>query len=122
MEDGRIRYVSSSKHLRERNGWIDFGVALPKGSVAERLVGEGTIEGYDELPTAIWFSNGVRGYDYLTEEAMRITEWDQCLSLLWFDDDPRPNDQAAYSRTEEDEPLLEELDGVLPWPGKRKRK
>ena len=37
-ESGKIRYVSRSKYLRELNGWIDFNIPIPKGSVAHRLV------------------------------------------------------------------------------------
>ncbi len=37
MERGKVRYVSMSKFLRERKGWIEFGVPVPKGSVAERI-------------------------------------------------------------------------------------
>jgi len=120
MEGGKIRYVSMSKHLRERKGWIDFGIAIPKGSVAHRLVHGKSTENHGELLTATWFNNGVRGFDYLAEEAMLLGEWDQCLSLIWFDENVRPNDREVYYHTEEDEPLVDELDGILPWPNKRK--
>ena len=38
IEDGRIRYVSRSKHLNEIKGWINFNVPVPQGSVAQRLL------------------------------------------------------------------------------------
>lgn len=124
MEDGKIRYASMSKFLRERKGWIDFGVPIPKGSVAERITyGTSTIQDYDELPVDIWFTNGVKGFELLTEESMLLREWDQCLSLIWFDDDLRPAGESwDHHYEDDDEPLLEELDGILPWPSKSRRK
>ena len=121
-ESGKIRYVSRSKYLRELNGWIDFNIPIPKGSVVHRLVqNTSKNEDYDEIATDTWFNNGVKNYPLLAEESVLLREWDQCLSLLWFDDDLRP---AGDNRTfdSDDEPLLKDLDGVLPWPSKSRRK
>lgn len=123
MESGKIRYVSMSKHLRELKGWIDFGIQIPKGSVAYKLSRTDVdTQDYDEIPTDIWFNNGVKNFYLLQEEAMRLGEWDQYLSLIWFEDVVRSGSQGVYEDVEGDDLLLEELDGVLPWPGKRKRK
>lgn len=123
MEQGKIRYVSMSRFLRERKGWIEFGVPVPKGSVAERISKSSSdLQDYDEIPADVWFTNGVKGYDLLAEEAMSIREWDQCLSLIWFDDDLRPHGQTRDQYQDDGDPLLEELDGVLSWPSKRRRK
>jgi hypothetical protein len=43
---------------------------------------------------------------------------DQTLTLLWFEDEEVPQEQEK--ETEEDMGL-KELDGVLPWPGKKRR-
>ena len=56
------------------------------------------------------------------EEAMLLSEWDQCLSLIWLDEDLRSVGVSCSQGTDDDEPLLEELDGILPWPSKRRRK
>ncbi len=121
-ENVKIRYVSSSKFLRELNGWLDIGVSVPRNSVAFRLIkDQSKIEDYDEIATDIWFNNGVKNYDLLVEEAMLIKEWDQCLSLIWFDESLRRTDQARNNKRD-NEPLLEELDGILPWPSKSRKK
>jgi Zn-dependent peptidase ImmA (M78 family) len=124
IENGKIRYVSSSKFLRELKGWIDIGNTVPKGSVAHRLLAKGSsiIEDCDEIATDIWFNNGIKKYDLSIEESMLISEWDQCLSLIWFDESMRRTDQSNKYEDYDDDPLLEELDGVLPWPSKRRKK
>lgn len=122
MEDGTTRYASMSKFLRERKGWIDLGTPIPKGSVAERITrGTSITQDYDELPADVWFTNGVKGFDLLAEESLRLQEWDQCVSLLWFDESLTPSHER-HRHNEDEEPLLEELDGILPWPSKKRRK
>ena len=119
-EDGSIRYVSRSKHLIELKGWIDFNVLVPEGSVAHRLMRGGSkIEDYDEIPTDVWFDGGIRNRPLVAEEAILLHEWNQCLSLVWFDESLKP----VHERwDEDDEPLLKELDGTLPWPSKSRRR
>ena len=119
-EDGSIRYVSRSKHLIELKGWIDFNVLVPEGSVAHRLTRGGSkIEDYDEIPTDVWFDGGIRNRPLVAEEAILLHEWNQCLSLVWFDESLKP----VHERwDEDDEPLLKELDGTLPWPSKSRRR
>ena len=121
-EEGRTRYVSRSKYLKEIKGWIDFGVPVPRGSVAYRLIegGSGTEE-YDEVPTDVWFNGGIRTCPMVAEESIVLSEWDQCLSLIWFDETLQPV-QEPRNEDEEDESLLGELDGILSWPSRRRRK
>ncbi len=123
MEHGKIRYVSMSKFLRERKGWIEFGIPIPRGSVAERVSkSASTLQDYDEIPTEVWFTNGVKGFDLLAEESMPLREWNQCLSLIWFDEELKHTGWTQNCREDDSEPLLEELDGNLPWPSRSKRK
>lgn len=123
MENGKIRYVSSSKFLRELKGWIEIGIPVPQGSVAHRLFKEPSkTQDYDEIAADIWFTNGVRNFDLLAEEAMLIREWDQCLSLIWFDESLKPAGTRDHYDAEGDEPLLKGLAGILPWPSKSRRK
>ena len=121
-EDGRIRYVSRSKFLNELKGWVDFNTPVPKGSVAHRLIqGRSKTEDYDELPTDVWFNGGIKNRPLLVEEAILLREWNQCLSLIWFEEDMNPAQDREYE-DEDDEPLLKELDGILPWPSKSRRR
>ncbi len=123
-EDGCIRYVSRSKHLNELKGWINFNIPVPQGSVAQRLIetrGGSEIEDYAEVPSDVWFDGGIKNRPLVAEEAILLREWNQCLSLIWFDE----NLKSVYERWDEDEdnePLLKELDGTLPWPPKSRRR
>lgn len=122
IESGYIRYVSRSKFLRELNGWIDFNIPVPQGSVAQRLIrGSSETKEHDEIHADIWFSNGIRNFDLVVEEALLLKEWDQCLSLLWFDESLKLI-RGQGGTYEDDEPLLRELDGVLPWPSRSRRR
>ena len=121
-EDGHIRYVSRSKFLNELKGWIDFNIPIPMGSMAHQLIG-GTskTEGYKELPTDVWFNDTIKNRPLLAEEAILLPEWNQCLSLIWFDEGMK---SVLDWRNDDDdeEPLLKELDGILPWPSKSRRR
>ena len=121
-EDGWIRYVSRSKYLSELKGWIDFNVPVPEGSVAHRLMHGGSkIEDYDEILTDVWFDEGLQNRPLVAEEAILLQEWNQCLSLIWFDESLKPV-RERWDEDEDNEPLLKELDGTLPWPSKSRRR
>lgn len=121
-EDGHTRYVSRSKFLNDLKGWIDFNVPVPQGSVAHRLIrGTSKTEDYDELPTDVWFNGGIKNRPLLAEEAILLREWNQCLSLIFFDETMKPAHEQRHE-DEDDGPLLEELDGTLPWPSKSRRR
>ena len=121
-EDGRIRYVSRSKYLNEMKGWINFNIPVPQGSVAQRLIqGRSRTEDYDEIPTDVWFDGGIRSRPLVAEETILLPEWNQCLSLIWFDESLKPV-RERWDEDEDNEPLLKELDGSLPWPSKTRRR
>lgn len=121
-EAGRVRYVSRSKYLNEVKGWIGFNTPVPRDSVAGRLMRDETKnEDYDEIPADVWFDRGIRNRPLVEEESIVLHEWNQCLSLLWFDESVSPAGKAGDTRSDEDE-LLKELDGVLPWPSKSRRR
>ena len=121
-EEGSVRYVSRSRFLNELKGWINFNVSVPKRSVVHRLFrNEPNTNGYDELPTDVWFDGGIKNRPMLAEEAILLQEWNQCLSLIWFDESLTPA-QERRDKDETDDPLLDELDGIPPWPSKRRRK
>ena len=121
-EEGRIRYVSRSKYLREMKGWIGFGAPVPCGSVAHRLIAGGSsTEEYDEVPTDVWFNGGIRSRPMVAEESILLEEWNQCLSLIWFEEDLTPSSERSQD-DDDDDPLLSELDGILPWPSRSRRR
>lgn len=118
---GRIRYVSRSKYLIELKGWINVNAPVPHASVAHRLIqGRSRNEDFEELASDVWFNGGIKNRPMVAEEAILLKEWNQCLSLIWFDDSLKP----AHEQWDEDqaEPLLTELDGTIAWPSKGRRR
>ena len=90
-EAGRVRYVSRSKYLKELKGWIGFKTPIPRDSVAGHLVRDGSkIEDYGEIAADVWFDGGIRNRPLVEEESIVLREWNQCLSLLWFDESLSP--------------------------------
>jgi len=121
-EEGKVRHASRSKALREARAWIPPKMDLPAGSLSARLRAGLTAEGQDEIAADLWFNDWKRG-GVLLEASRYLTQWDQTLTLLWFPDEEIPVRSTEMGETEEEEePLLRELDGVLPWPGKKRRR
>jgi len=119
-ESGIVRYVSSSKSMRERGGWIRIGMSLPQESAAQQVRSGQSLDGPMEVNTDVWMDNTRRGDPYLLEEARLLPEWDQVVSLLWFEEDSGGNDDIDDDI--DDNGRLKELDGILPWPSKRRRR
>ena len=121
-EKGEVRYTSRSTALRDVGAWIPPRTALPKGSTAERVrVGE-VYDGPQDVQAEIWFSNWERG-GLLLEDARHLTQWDQTVALLWFEEDEEvPPVRKNRQKRGEEEFGLAELDGILPWPDKSRRR
>ncbi len=121
-QNGTIRYASLSKALRECGGWIRPGQKLPGSSLAAQLRRSAQVDGPVEVDPAEWFEDWKRGGDPM-EDARHFPRWNQTLSLLWFEDDHVPASRSAYVVDgDEEESALRPLDGVLPWPGKSRRR
>lgn len=120
-EQGKVRYASRSTALREVKAWIPPGSVLPTGSVAERIRAGGNSDGPEGTAADLWFSDWDRGGDLL-EDARHLAKWDQTVALLWFEDEEVPPLKQQSRDWEEEETGLPELDGTLPWPGKKRRK
>jgi hypothetical protein len=120
-EQGKVRYASRSTMLRQANAWIPPRTVLPQGSVSERLRAGGTCNGPEEVEADVWFNDWDRG-GQLLEDARYLRQWDQTVSLIWFEDEEVPPPKQDRREQEEEEFGLAELDGVLPWPGKKRRK
>ena len=54
----------------------------------------------------MWFTEWRRG-GTLIEESRNLPKWDQCLTLIWFDDDEVPPPTDFDGDDGSDEPLLE---------------
>lgn len=121
-ERGKVRYTSRSTSLRDANAWITPRSSVPAGSMTAKVRGGESCDGPDEIDADVWFENWQRG-GTLLEEARHLSKWDQTLTLLWFEDEEVPaSREFMATRNEEDDQGLPELDGVLPWPGKKHRK
>jgi hypothetical protein len=119
-ESGIVRYVSSSQGMRERGGWIRIGMSLPQGSAAQQIRSGHILDGPIEVNADVWMDDARRGGPYILEEAWLLPEWDQVLSLLWFEEDSGSGDDVFDDM--DDDGGLEELDGILPWPSKKRRR
>lgn len=121
-EKGAVRYASRSTTLRQGKAWIAPRMALPAGSVCARLHGGGVCDGPEETAADLWFSSWDRG-GTLLEDARHLQQWNQTIALLWFEDEELPPPSTDRSPAgEEGEQGLAELDGILPWPGKKRRR
>ena len=119
-EAGFVRYVSPSQSMKERRCWIKIGMALPKGSAAQKVRSGALIDSSIEVDAGFWIDGPQLGADYVLEEARFLPEWDQVLSLLWFEEDTETG--GAGFDDDEDDGRLEPLDGILRWPEKKRRR
>ena len=76
-------------------------------------------EGPIEVEASKWLENERTKGRYLLEDVRLVTQWNQSLTLLWFED---IEEQEVHLNEVDREPALRELDGILPWPAKRKRR
>lgn len=124
-EKGQVRYASRSTVLRDASAWVAPRIELPASSLSAKLRGGLECDSQEAIEADEWFQHWERG-GMLLEEARHLDRFDQTLTLLWFEDEEVPPPKRGTGRDseiEEDEDvLLKELDGVLPWPGKKKRR
>ncbi len=120
-EQGKVRYSSRSTALRDAKGWISPRTDLPAGSVSERRRAGEAGTGPEDVEADIWFEDWDREGS-LVEDARHLAQWDQTIALLCFEDDDLPPQRTERHKREEEEYGLAELDGVLPWPGKKRRR
>jgi hypothetical protein len=120
-EQGRVRYCSRSPTMRDAKAWISAGSALPDASLSKRLRAGDVGAGPQEIEADVWFSDWDRE-GALYEDARHLAQWDQTIALLWFDDNDLPSPREGRGKWEEQTYGLRELDGELPWPGRRKRR
>lgn len=119
-EGGKVRYSARSAGLRQAKGWIRRGMPLPIDSYSARVRAGERLSSPEEAEPDQWFEDWQRD-GALIEDTRHLGQWDQTLTLLWFDDEELalPPERKHW---DEDAYRLRELDGVLPWPGRYKRK
>ncbi len=123
MERDIIRHAARSTHLRKLGAWIQPRTSVPEASIAYTLrqAGVSAIQTGD-VSQDIWFQDWDSGFD-LTELSRHYGSTDTTLSLLWFQEEESPRQETdRFGRSVDETPLLEELTGDLPWPGRNKRR
>jgi Zn-dependent peptidase ImmA (M78 family) len=127
-EQGKVRYASRSKSLRDVSAWIPPRLDLPDSSLSKKVRSGTFTEHRDAVDAGIWFNDWERGGTIL-EEVRHLAQWDQTLTLLWFEDEEVPTRKFRDERgnifnaeESEDDGLLKELDGQLRWPSRHRRK
>ncbi len=120
-EGGKVRYSARSAALRSANAWIRPAQPLPADSLSARVRAGAAPSGPEDAEPDDWFEDWTREGS-LYEDVRHFPQWDQTLTLLWFDDEDLPPPGAERKRWEEETYGLRELDGILPWPGKSKRR
>lgn len=124
MNSNIIRHASRSVALRTLNAWIVPKSPIPKGSVAHQLVKNGQRSGESSgISQDVWFQDWPQGYD-LIELAKHYFEYDETFALLWFENDSGPEKSVnTFSHVpQDDDGGLKELDGVLHFLERKKRR
>lgn len=120
-EGGKVRYSARSAALRDARAWIKSGSAVPTGTYSARVRAGENPTGPEEAVPDEWFEDWERD-GALYEDVLHLEQWDQTLTLLWFEDESIPPPRSSRKEWEERSYGLRELDGTLPWPGKKKRR
>lgn len=123
-QEGFVRFVACSRVLRDAKFFINPGIQVPAASITGQCLALGQISGGGVVAAHTWTNaDGFSDVD-LYEEARIAGAWNQALTLLWPEDGDIPDqwDLRRSSESEDQEPLLRELDGNLPWPGRRRRR
>lgn len=114
-EDGIVRNAIASKTLRESRVFIRVGVALPAESAAAQLIRDHAHFAATESDASDW-SDSDAAIDFAcTEEALNPGLTGQTISLLSFERVGHA-DASADAAGDEEDVLLPELTGHLPWP------
>jgi len=122
-QDGFVRFSSSSASMRALRFFITPRIQVPIASVTGQCLKAGLRAGSGRVAAHTWTSaDDFADVDFIEE--VRVSEvWGQALTLLWIEDGELPDtrSQRPSDNRNEEESLLHELDGILPWPGRSKR-
>lgn len=121
-EQGKVRYASRSNTLKDAHAWIQPRLDLPRGSLSEKARAGATSDGPEKIDADIWLADWERG-GVLVEEVRHFPQWDQTLTLLSFEGGEVPRAKRQDELREDEKELgLQELDGILRWPNKKRRR
>ncbi|MFQ5904455.1 MAG: ImmA/IrrE family metallo-endopeptidase [Candidatus Binatia bacterium] len=102
-EERIIRYVKASESFKAVRSFIQIGQRLsPQTYAADLFAGRDIPHGPQTISTDTWLDSYGGKQEYLFEESVLISEFNQVLSLLWHEDEE-----------EDEEDDIEELDGHL---------
>jgi Zn-dependent peptidase ImmA (M78 family) len=120
-EDKKVRYVSYSRAMRDRKSWISVGLPIPQGTLTAGKLKGARDEGPAEIEAYRWLETEKSDGRYLFEDVRLLEQWNQSLTLIWFEGADYQQNQC-WTEEEAEEAALRELDGVMPWPSKRRRR
>ncbi len=121
-EAGKVRYVSYSVSMRQQRAWISPRLSIPADTLTTRWLQGARDEGPIEIAAYNWLENEKRKDRWLFEDVRLLEQWNQALTLLWLEESDYCGTEGCTEEGEEEETGLRELDGLLPWPSKRKRR
>lgn len=117
-----VTYASTSKTLKEKKIYIDFKMMLPTESLAFNLTRGTSTESSLDIDTEVWFNKKISCVSSVYEQSMYFDEYNQTITLLTLNEEENSNSYDFEEYDEDEQPLLEELSGELPWPSKSRRK
>jgi hypothetical protein len=123
-QDGYIRFVNCSASMRSAGFWVALGIAVPATSVTSACIKSGEDRRKGITPGYIWTARDAFADSELNEDVVVLRAWNQAITLVWPDEIDQVDIRDTNKRrdSDDDPPLLKELDGNLPWPGRRKRR
>jgi len=116
-EDGVVKYSIVSKALKESRVWISKDIPLPRNSAAAKAFNSG-ISGLHEADSeGLDWSNSDDARRFACyEQAIYYAPAKQTQSILIFEElDERPVSTGYRSSRDDDDGLLDELDGFPGW-------
>jgi hypothetical protein len=119
--NGIVRHAARSRAFKEAGGWIPVGKKVPTAAAAAALARQGKTNGTDTVEALEWL-DGWRQGGSLIEDSRHFPKYGETLSLLWFEDDRVPDAGERYDDQDDEEAALQPLDGILPWPGRSRRR
>lgn len=121
---GYVRFATYSPSMRESRFWISCGITVPAASITGQCLRSGAARQAGIVPAHLWTSRDEFADIDVSEETCVLRAWNQALTLISLEAGDAPDDRTRNRAVErdEDEPLLRDLDGILQWPSRRKRR